>query len=120
MKKYLIAILIVFTLSGCAKDVPYETISLDEMEEKLADGYVLLDVREVDEFYEGHIPGAINKPLSALQEDDFSHLSKDEKYIVICRSGNRSITASELLSEEGYEVINTSEGVSTWNGELEK
>jgi len=120
MRKLLVLVLITLFLTACSTETTYETISLDEIEGKVEDGYIVLDVREIHEFNEGHIPGAVNKPLSILQKGDFSQLSKDEKYIIICRSGNRSITASDILSEEGYEVVNTSAGMSTWPGEIEK
>ncbi|TSI05974.1 rhodanese-like domain-containing protein [Lysinibacillus sp. BW-2-10] len=106
-------------LTGCNEESSYETISLADTQEKIDSGYLVLDVREPNEFEEGHIPGAINKPLSELQAGDFSNIDKAEKYIVICRSGNRSKTASDLLLTEGFEIINTSEGMSSWQGDIQ-
>lgn len=122
MKKWIIAMLTIslLALAACSKDsASYETIEINEVEEKMAEGYIVLDVREPDEFAEGHIPSAQNKPLSVLQQDDLNELSKDEKYIIICRSGNRSQTASEILFNEGYEVVNVSAGMSSWTGDVE-
>ena len=122
MKKWIIAMLTIslLALAACSNDsASYETIEINEVEEKMAEGYIVLDVREPDEFAEGHIPSAQNKPLSVLQQDDLNELSKDEKYIIICRSGNRSQTASEILFNEGYEVVNVSAGMSSWTGEIE-
>lgn len=122
MKKWIIAMLTIslLALAACSNDsASYETIEINEVEEKLAEGYIVLDVREPDEFAEGHIPSAQNKPLSVLQQDDLNELSKDEKYIIICRSGNRSQTASEILFNEGYEVVNVSAGMSSWTGDVE-
>lgn len=120
MKNFLFILLIAFFLVGCSDtNNLYDTISLLEIEDKVDEGYIILDVREMEEFEEGHIPGAINKPLSELQADDFSNINKEEKYIVICRSGNRSVTASNILYDNGYEIVNVSEGVSSWEGELE-
>ena len=122
MKKWIIAMLAIslLALAACSNDnASYETIEINEVEEKMAEGYIVLDVREPDEFAEGHIPSAQNKPLSVLQQDDFNELSKEEKYIIICRSGNRSQTASEILFNEGYEVVNVSAGMSSWMGEIE-
>lgn len=115
MKKWLVAVIAVsiLALAACSNDsAGYETIDMDE-------GFVVLDVREPNEFAEGHIPSAQNKPLSAIQQEDFTELSKKEKYIVICRSGNRSQTASEILFNEGYEVVNVSTGMSSWTGAIE-
>ena len=122
MKKWLIAILAVsiLTLAACNNDsATYETININEVEAKMTEGFVVLDVRELNEFSEGHIPTAQNKPLSALQQEDFSELSKEEKYIVICRSGNRSQTASDILANAGYEIVNVSAGMSSWTGAIE-
>lgn len=120
MKKILLSLFALLLLIGCSDDKnSFETISLDLVEEKVEDGYIILDVREKEEFEEKHIPDSNNKPLSELQKGDFTGLNKDEKYIVICRSGNRSVTASEILYDEGYNIVNVSEGISSWKGELE-
>lgn len=122
MKKWLLVVLAVsiLALAACSNDsASYETIDIDEVEAKMKEGFVVLDVREPDEFTAGHIPSAQNKPLSVLQQDDFSELSKEEQYIVICRSGNRSQTASEILVNAGYEVVNVSAGMSSWTGAIE-
>ncbi|MFF5995766.1 rhodanese-like domain-containing protein [Lysinibacillus sp. KU-BSD001] len=122
MKKWLFVMmaLCIVALAACSNEEgSYETIALNEVEGKMSEGYIVLDVREPNEFAEGHIPSAQNKPLSALQQEDFSELSKEEKYIVICRSGNRSQTASDILVTEGYDVVNVSEGMSSWTGDIE-
>jgi len=122
MKKWLLAVIAVSILAlvACSNEsASYETIDIDEVETKMNEGFIVLDVREPDEFAEGHIPAAQNKPLSVLQQDDLSELSKEEKYIVICRSGNRSQTASEILVNEGYEVVNVASGMSSWTGAIE-
>ncbi|ATP40746.1 sulfurtransferase [Solibacillus sp. R5-41] len=125
MKKWLVgfvAIITVFALTACSSDEKegYSTIQIDEVAQKMEEGYIVLDVREVNEFAEGHIPGAQNKSLSALQANDYSELSKDENYIIICRSGNRSQTASDILQIEGYSIVNVAQGMSSWTGDVEK
>ena len=122
MKKWLLVVLAVsiLALAACSNDsASYETIDMDEVETKMKEGFIVLDVREPDEFAAGHIPSAQNKPLSVLQQDDFSELSKEEKYLVICRSGNRSQTASEILVNADYEVVNVYSGMSSWTGAIE-
>lgn len=135
LRNILVVLFALFALAACSNDAvneeatdaddaaevgaTYETIDLDDIEAYVAEGYIIADVREIDEYESGHIPGAINAPLSALQNGDFSALDPDEKYIIICRSGNRSVTASEILTEEGFHVVNVSEGMSTWPGEVE-
>lgn len=124
MKRWLLAVVAIsiLALAACSNDndsASYETIDIDEVEAKMEEGFIVLDVREPEEFAEGHIPSAQNKPLSAIQQEDFTELSKQEKYIVICRSGNRSQTASEILLNEGYEIVNVSTGMSSWTGAVE-
>lgn len=78
----------------------------------------LIDVREADEFAEGHLPGAINLPLSAFLER-YGELDKGKSYHIICRSGARSAQACAFLEEEGYDVTNVAGGTIAWLGDLE-
>ena len=122
VKKWLLSVIAVsiLALAACSSDsASYETIDISEVEAKMKEGFIVLDVREPNEFTEGHITAAQNKPLSVLQQNDFSELSKEEQYIIICRSGNRSQTASEILANAGYEVVNVSLGMSSWTGAIE-
>lgn len=74
---------------------------------------VLLDVREIDEFANGHIPQAINQPLSQL--DQFKG-DKSKHYLIICQSGMRSQRATEYLKSQGYQAINIKGGMNAWIG----
>lgn len=78
----------------------------------------IIDVREVFEYDMGHIPGAINKPLSELGET-FEELDKNQAYFLICQSGSRSAMAGEFLSSQGYQVTNVLGGMGSWPGEIE-
>ncbi|WP_274459505.1 rhodanese-like domain-containing protein [Gemella haemolysans] len=76
----------------------------------------ILDVREIHEYTDGHIPSAENFPLSTLGED-FSKLDKDQKYYVICQAGGRSAKAYDFLDAQGFDVINIEGGMNNWPGE---
>ena len=76
----------------------------------------ILDVREIHEYEDGHIPTAKNFPLSTLGED-FSKLDKDQKYYVICQAGGRSAKAYDFLDAQGFDVINIEGGMNNWPGE---
>lgn len=115
----LLALISVLLLSACGQDAGYETIGIDEVAAKQEAGYTVLDVREPYEFEQGHIPGAENKPLTALQSGDFKGLQEDAQYVVICQSGNRSKQASDILLEEGYEFVNVDQGMGSWEGAVE-
>jgi len=78
----------------------------------------LIDVREVEEVEVGHIPGIINIPLSTL-ELHMPELDKNEKYVVVCRSGNRSGIATQLLESHGFDVTNMVGGMLEWQGEVQ-
>ena len=119
MKRLLgLMVLLVLLLAACGSG-EYETIAIDEVSAKQEAGYTVLDVREPYEYEEAHIAGAENKPLSTLREEEFSGLPEDRQYVVICQSGNRSQEASAILHEAGYDVVNVSEGMSSWEGDVE-
>ncbi|AST07397.1 rhodanese-like domain-containing protein [Anoxybacillus sp. LAT_35] len=109
-----------FIISGCAQN-RYTNISVDEAAQMMQkEDVVVLDVRTEEEYASGHIPGAILLPLQQLP-DRVDELNKNKTYIVVCRSGNRSAQASELLVKEGFSSIyNMTGGMNEWKGEVEK
>ncbi|MBT2286092.1 rhodanese-like domain-containing protein [Paenibacillus polymyxa] len=74
---------------------------------------IMLDVRESAEWVEGHVEGATHIPLGEIIQR-YSELDSAQKIIIMCRSGNRSGLACELLNEKGYEVVNMTGGLSKW------
>ena len=86
-----------------------------------SEGYILLDVRTKEEYESGYIPGAINIPLSDINENVASSLpDKSQMILVYCRSGNRSRQASDKLSRLGYTNIIEIGGINSWKGEIIK
>ncbi len=82
---------------------------------------VLVDVRNEDEFAEGHIPGSENVPLGKLGMDIYDVVPDlGTPVFLYCRSGNRSAQAAAVLSELGYEHITNIGGIMNYQGELEK
>lgn len=73
----------------------------------------LLDVRDEDEFAEGHVPGAMNIPLNSLR-DSISSLSKARPLAVYCAVGGRAHNAVRLLRQKGFEARNISGGYLTY------
>ncbi len=68
-----------------------DEISREDLEAGLnAEALALVDVREIQEFDAGHVPGSINLPLSRFQP---GQLPTDKPVVLICRSGARSATA---------------------------
>jgi rhodanese-related sulfurtransferase len=77
---------------------------------------VILDVRELHEWQEQHIAGAIHIPLAQV-EARLSELSqyKDSPVIVQCRSGKRSAKAASTLQAAGFtQVYNLTGGIIAW------
>ncbi len=79
------------------------------------------DVRTPEEYQEGHIPGAINVPLSELESEVTKLLpSKKTRLILYCRIGSRSKRGREILSRIGYTNVKDFGGINRWEGSLEK
>jgi len=77
--------------------------------------FVLLDVRELSEFEEGHIPGATLMPLNTLGDRaPLEILDKDTQIIVYCRSGRRSAEAVQLLIDLGFRNVFDLGGILDW------
>lgn len=72
----------------------------------------------MDEVAEGKIPGAINIPLGLI-EFRMHELDKSKEYIIVCRSGARSGRASQFLESYGFNVINMTGGMLSWEGKVE-
>lgn len=87
-----------------------KSISVQQLRER--EGVPLIDVREVDEFAAGHVPGAVNLPMSTLGE----HLDAlpDVAFDVICAVGGRSGRVAQALEARGYDVTNVDGGTSEW------
>ncbi|MFC4103395.1 rhodanese-like domain-containing protein [Paenibacillus xanthanilyticus] len=77
----------------------------------------IVDVRESAEWEIGHIEGSIPIPLGELSRRH-AELEEGLATLVVCRSGNRSGLACELLESLGYDVINMTGGLLAWPGDL--
>lgn len=82
----------------------------------VANGAVLIDVREPDEFAGGHAIKAVNIPLGKIQDGTYKSEKKDQKVYLYCRSGRRAGIAEEKLRQEGYTNIVNLGGLSDWQG----
>ncbi len=89
-----------------------EEVDPGEVREQLADGAVLVDVREVDEFSGGHIPGARHVPKSFLESRiEGAAPDRSAPVILYCQSGNRSAWAARTMIEDlGYEQVESMTG----------
>jgi NADPH-dependent 2,4-dienoyl-CoA reductase/sulfur reductase-like enzyme/rhodanese-related sulfurtransferase len=74
---------------------------------------LLVDVREVPEFADGHIPNAINLPLSQMR-DRYAELPINREIWTYCRVGQRGYFATRFLAQHGYRSRNLSGGYATY------
>lgn len=129
--RFFMLMIIIFVMTSCNKESDttnnqegqYKMITMQEAKTIFeAEGdYIILDVRTVEEYDGGHIPGAINIPNETIGDEEPSELpDKNQTIYVYCRSGNRSKKASEKLVKLGYTDVIEFGGIIDWTGELEK
>ena len=80
-------------------------------------GAVLLDVRNPDEYRQGHIPGSVNLPLSNISQIASVVPDVSTPLFVHCLSGARSGQAVSYLKGEGYNAKNIG-GINGYKGEI--
>lgn len=108
-------IMVVFLLLGVSfAQSSYTTVTVQDLANAQESNPFILDVRQPEEFAEGHVPNAVLIPLGELKARA-SEVPGDVPVYVICRSGNRSRQASEILIQLGFkDVRNVDGGVLAW------
>ena len=128
MKKLIILILAAMLLTACGqnkennKESSYMNITAEEAKAIMDrdEGYIILDVREQEEYNQGHIPGAILIPYTEIKAKAETVLTNEDQLILVyCRSGRRSKIAAEALVELGYTNIKEFGGILDWPYEVE-
>jgi len=129
-----LALCMVFTgtLTGCDTDrtdpldntdsnlTKVQDISVDEAKDLIdrntnSTEFVILDVRTPSEYAQGHIAGAVNLDYYASFENSLFALDKNKTYLGYCRSGNRSVSASQLMVDNGFtSIYNMLGGINVW------
>ncbi len=93
-----------------------EPVNRDELLKRVVEGDVtVLDVRPVEEYRAGHIPGALSVPLERLQEI-LVELPVDQEVVAYCRGPYcvLAVQAVEILRAEGFNAIRLEESVQDW------
>lgn len=105
-----------------ADEAAYHKISAAEAKEMMDQSEVtIVDVRTLEEYKEGHVPGAINIPNEEILDTEPELLKdKDATLLVYCRSGRRSKDASDKLVKMGYKNVYDFGGIIDWNYDTEK
>lgn len=93
----------------------YMAVKLDGFKEILATGEAyIIDVREVSEYEEGHVAGAVNIPLRTLTAN-LDLIPMDQPVVVYCASGHRAGMATSALRVLGYENVRSfAPGIKGW------
>jgi len=92
-------------------------------EEQFVDGYrkaQLIDVREPQEFENGHILGARNIPVTQIRQR-LIELRKDKPVYLYCQGSSRSSRAAQFLHKKGYqEIYQLKGGFKRWTGKIKR
>jgi rhodanese-related sulfurtransferase len=115
------------TIAGCA--APQNThptatlaalppeITVTQAAQKRDQGAFFVDVRELSEWTQFHIPGTTLIPLGELPSR-LKDVPKDREVVVVCRSGNRSQQGRDILLKAGYtSVTSMAGGVTQWQAQ---
>lgn len=104
----LVAVVAAVLLVGCGSDdagrrVGVITVPPQDAVAVLAEGdAVVIDVRTPEEFAEGHLVDARNLPLAGDFETEIASLPRDGRYVLYCRTGNRSAQAADIMERLGF------------------
>ena len=79
-----------------------------------AGSIVLLDVREQWEWDAGHAPQAVHLPMSQLEERH-GELDLEATLLIVCHSGQRSLSVTDALTRAGYNAVNVDGGMLAWH-----
>lgn len=75
-----------------------------DLDDVMARGGVIVDVRSVGEYKSGHVKGSINIPLDSLKSN-LGKLNKSKPVITCCASGMRSSSAKSILQSSGFSEV---------------
>ena len=125
--RYLL-VLVALLVAGCSGDLGYTNIDNDELQQLLAKGTPLYDIRRVEEWRETGIVSssrrltffdAQGRVNPKFLPEFTKRIGKDDPVILICRTGNRtSALAKYLVQELGYtKVYNVARGITGWIGD---
>lgn len=109
-----------FLVTACSSNEKhgFKSVAVQEFANIISDTttVILVDVRTAEEYGSGHIENALNIDV---KQDDFEEIAiktlpKNKTVAVYCRSGRRSKKAAEILSQNGYNVIELDSGYTGW------
>lgn len=105
-------------------DIPEMTVSeLKQLIDSGADDFVLIDVRNPNEYEIGKIPGSVLVPLPEIENGSgvakVKELVQGRRLIAHCKLGGRSAKALGILKQAGIDGINLKGGINAWSQEID-
>ena len=115
IKYIVIGLIILFIISRMLPVKGVNNLTATEIKPKLKNKNIqFIDVRTPSEYKSGHVKEFKNMPLQSLK-NQVNKLDKVREVVIICRSGNRSMSACRILKKEGFEhLTNIRGGMNTW------
>ena len=92
----------------------FDRIEPAEAQRRVQAGAALVDVREIAEFEQARIPGAVLIPLSEFAQR-YTELPQENEIVLMCAGGVRSAQAAQFAAQHGYRVTNLEGGIQAWN-----
>lgn len=93
-------------------------VPLEQADGAIRQADLLIDVRESDEYHEGHIPGAINIPRGILEfklTNDPALEDRGLNLVIYCKNSGRSALSAKAMKELGYaHVQSIAGGIEAW------
>lgn len=94
-----------------ARSIP--SVQVGDVPDPLPESLVVLDVREDNEWAEGHLDGAVHIPLQQLP-GRVDELPEGRQVLAMCHAGGRSAQATAYLCERGVDAVNLDGGIVAW------
>lgn len=95
-------------------------VEAKELERRLNGGEAIqiVDVRTLAEYATGRIPGAVHAPITSLKQRlDSLRLDPSKPVVTICKTAHRSIPATRLLLQQGFDAAQLAKGMDHWKKE---
>ena len=88
-------------------------VTIADLATASAEGQLVIDVREPEEYADGHVPGALLAPMATLPQR-LAELPTDRPVYVICAVGARSEYAARWLAAQGVDARTVDGGTAEW------
>lgn len=91
----------------------FKSAGIVELQAAIERGEQVVDVRESDEFDDGHVPSAVHIPVGVLTFR-MNEIERKDPVWLICESGNRSGHMARFLTQQGFDATNVDGGTAAW------